>query len=212
MSANPPIDHQVMGIRWGLSPHASSFNLLTALKKLQTVYLILVNMSTGNSWKSSVRHPVKLHTSTVPLQPFVFSRHTNMRLNAEFQFYILVRTINHGVVNIVPAFGQSSNNKWWWWVWLVGSGLKADSYPKSVGLLWGLTATWHHVCIHQMNCSFDECRQNLTVAMQWQQHHKHWCYCFIAINTTCINITTIVFSAFTLLTGCQEEHPACKKQ
>jgi len=32
VSIDSPIDW-VMGIRWGLSPHASSFNLLTALKK-----------------------------------------------------------------------------------------------------------------------------------------------------------------------------------
>ena len=27
----------------------------------------------------------------------------------------------------------------------------ADSQPKSFGLVWGLAATWHSVCIHQMN-------------------------------------------------------------
>ena len=32
MSANSPID-QVIGVGWDLSPHASSFNLLTALKR-----------------------------------------------------------------------------------------------------------------------------------------------------------------------------------
>jgi len=33
-----------------------------------------------------------------------------------------------------------------------GSGhLSADSQPKSVGLVWGLAATRHSVCIHQMN-------------------------------------------------------------
>jgi len=36
MSANSPVD-RVIGVGWGLSPHASSFNLLTALKKLQSV-------------------------------------------------------------------------------------------------------------------------------------------------------------------------------
>jgi len=25
-----------------------------------------------------------------------------------------------------------------------------DSQPKSVGLVWGLAATWHSVCIHWM--------------------------------------------------------------
>jgi len=32
VSANSPID-QVIGVGWGLSPHASSFNLLTASNK-----------------------------------------------------------------------------------------------------------------------------------------------------------------------------------
>ena len=27
----------------------------------------------------------------------------------------------------------------------------ADSQPKSFGLVWGLAAAWHSVCIHQMN-------------------------------------------------------------
>jgi len=27
----------------------------------------------------------------------------------------------------------------------------ADSQPKSVGLVWGLAATWRSVCIHQVN-------------------------------------------------------------
>jgi len=31
------------------------------------------------------------------------------------------------------------------------SHLSADSQPKSVGLVWGLTATRRSVCIHQMN-------------------------------------------------------------
>jgi len=26
-----------------------------------------------------------------------------------------------------------------------------DSQPKSIGLVWALVATWHSVCIHQMN-------------------------------------------------------------
>ena len=29
--------------------------------------------------------------------------------------------------------------------------LSVGSQPKSVGLVWGLVATWHSVCIHQMN-------------------------------------------------------------
>jgi len=32
-----------------------------------------------------------------------------------------------------------------------GSNLPADSQAKSVGLVWGLAATWRSVCIHQMN-------------------------------------------------------------
>jgi len=36
VSAKSPID-RLTGIGWGLSPHASSFNLLTASKKLQSV-------------------------------------------------------------------------------------------------------------------------------------------------------------------------------
>ena len=31
------------------------------------------------------------------------------------------------------------------------SHLSANSQPKSVGLVWGLVATRHSVCIHQMN-------------------------------------------------------------
>jgi len=31
------------------------------------------------------------------------------------------------------------------------SHLLADWQPKSVALVWGLAATWHSVCIHQMN-------------------------------------------------------------
>jgi len=46
VSANSPID-QVIGIGWGLSPHASSFNLLTASKKLQSV----LNFGQNVSWK-----------------------------------------------------------------------------------------------------------------------------------------------------------------
>jgi len=29
--------------------------------------------------------------------------------------------------------------------------LQVDSQPKSVGLVWGLEAAWHRVCIHRMN-------------------------------------------------------------
>ena len=39
---------QVIGVGWGLSPHAASFNLLTALKKLQSV----LNFGQNISWKS----------------------------------------------------------------------------------------------------------------------------------------------------------------
>jgi len=31
------------------------------------------------------------------------------------------------------------------------SHLLADSQPKSVGLVWGLAATWRSVCIHHIN-------------------------------------------------------------
>jgi len=51
VSANSATD-QVIGVGWGLSPHASSFNLLTASKKNCKVYLILISMSPGNYWKS----------------------------------------------------------------------------------------------------------------------------------------------------------------
>jgi len=30
-----------------------------------------------------------------------------------------------------------------------GAKLQVDSEPKSVGLVWGLVATWHLVCIHR---------------------------------------------------------------
>jgi len=36
-------------------------------------------------------------------------------------------------------------------VGLDGGGLQVESQRKSVGLVWGLAATWHLVCIHQMN-------------------------------------------------------------
>jgi len=29
--------------------------------------------------------------------------------------------------------------------------LQVDSQPKSVGLVWGLAASWKSVCIHRMN-------------------------------------------------------------
>jgi len=32
-----------------------------------------------------------------------------------------------------------------------GSSLQADSQPKSVGLVLGLVATWHSICIHRLN-------------------------------------------------------------
>ena len=34
---------------------------------------------------------------------------------------------------------------------MVAANLSADLQPKSVGLVWGLAATQHSVCIHQMN-------------------------------------------------------------
>jgi len=49
-TANSPID-RVIGVGWGVSPHASSSSLLTATK-------ILVKMSPGNHMCSSIRHPV----------------------------------------------------------------------------------------------------------------------------------------------------------
>jgi len=46
VSANSPID-RVIGVRWGLSLHASSFNLPAASKKLQSV----LNFGQNASWK-----------------------------------------------------------------------------------------------------------------------------------------------------------------
>jgi len=51
VSANSPID-QVIGIEWGLSAHASSFNFLNASKKLQSV----LNCGENVSWKSTGSH------------------------------------------------------------------------------------------------------------------------------------------------------------
>jgi len=31
------------------------------------------------------------------------------------------------------------------------SSLQADSQPKSFGLVWGLAAVWHLVCIYRVN-------------------------------------------------------------
>ena len=66
MSANSPID-RVIGVGWGLSPHASLFNLLTAQNKLQSV----LNFGQNVSWRSngshtcwSVRYPVNRHLVT----------------------------------------------------------------------------------------------------------------------------------------------------
>jgi len=56
-----------------------------------------------------------------------------------------------GMVKWVSAFGLSNNNTWRWWDVDGSSHLSADSQPKSVGLVWGLAATQHSVCIHQMN-------------------------------------------------------------
>ena len=47
--------------------------------------------------------------------------------------------------------GMSINNKWRWCLQMVAANLSADSQPKSVGLVWGLAATWRSVFIHQMN-------------------------------------------------------------
>jgi len=47
VSANSPIDW-VIRFGWGQSPHASSFNLLTASKKLQSVLKFGQNVSPGN--------------------------------------------------------------------------------------------------------------------------------------------------------------------
>jgi len=50
VSTNSPVD-PVIGVGWDVSPHASLFNLLTAVKKNCKVYLISVKVSPGNSWK-----------------------------------------------------------------------------------------------------------------------------------------------------------------
>jgi len=42
----------------------------------------------------------------------------------------------------------------------------ADLQAKLVGLVWGLAAAWHSVCIHQMN------RWTLAMASPWWQQHK----------------------------------------
>ena len=56
-----------------------------------------------------------------------------------------------GTVKWVSAFGLSNNNKWRWWMWMVAAYYQQTLQPKSVGLVWGLAASWRSVCIHQMN-------------------------------------------------------------
>jgi len=67
VSANSPID-RVIGVVWGLSPHACSFNLLTASKKLESVFNFGQNVSwksTGNYNCRSVMHRVLAVHETV---------------------------------------------------------------------------------------------------------------------------------------------------
>ena len=52
------------------------------------------------------------------------------------------------------------------------SQLSADSRPKSIGLVWGLTETRRSVCIHQMNrvnsrndCGHVDCTINIVVVI-----------------------------------------------
>ena len=71
-----------------------------------------------------------------------------------------------GMVKWVSAFGLSNNKMVM--VDVDDSSLLADSQPKSIGLVWGLAATWRWVCIHHIN------RVNFrNGAMPWSQHHKY---------------------------------------
>ena len=66
------------------------------------------------------------------------------------------------------------------------SNLPADSQPKSIGLVWGMAATWRWVCIHHMN------RVNSrNGATPWWQHHKYRCGIIIIIIITIIVITWV---------------------
>ena len=72
-------------------------------------------------------------------------------------------------VKWVSAFGVSNNKMAM--ADVDGSSLLVESQPKSFGLVWGLTAVWHWVCIHQVN------RVNSRNGSEpWWQHHK---YCHI---------------------------------
>ena len=58
--------------------------------------------------------------------------------------------------------------KWRWWMWMIAAFLPADSQPKSIGLVWGLAATWRWVCIHHMHPV-----NSRNGATPWWQHHKY---------------------------------------
>ena len=53
-------------------------------------------------------------------------------------------------------------------MWMIADFLPADSQPKSIGLVWGLAATWGSVCIHHMN-RVNSCNG---ATPRWQ-HHKY---------------------------------------
>jgi len=62
------------------------------------------------------------------------------------------------------GFGLGHNSKWRWWVWIVAP---TGWLAAQVGwLVWGLSATWHSGCIHQVN------QMNLAITLAWWQHHK----------------------------------------
>ena len=69
------------------------------------------------------------------------------------------------MVKWVSAYELSSSNKWRWCLQMVAANLSVDSQPKSVGLVWGLAATGHWVCIHQMNRvnSRNDCHDDSTI-------------------------------------------------
>jgi len=59
-----------------------------------------------------------------------------------------------GMVKWASAFGPSNNNNKWQW-------------PESVGVAWGLAATWCCVRVHQTNWV------NFYNGLPWWQHHKY---------------------------------------
>ena len=79
-----------------------------------------------------------------------------------------------GQLSLLPSVGWQNEYqplgwviiKWRWWMWMIAAYRRTQ--PKSIGLVWGLAATWRWVCIHQMKWV-----NSRNGATPWRQHHKY---------------------------------------